>query len=253
MLALSFSSPDIMGHQFGPHSREMYDMYLRLDLELERFFDYLDEAIGMENVLIFLTVDHGVADIPMYVESNTGYYSGKTIQEALNAALRQELGVDSLIRDISNEQVFLDGERLKVHQLDPQQILAITKANLPAEQGIYDIMLASDLGQCGWIDVLCTLVKNGYHPQRSGDMLLVMQPGWISDYSRDGGTTHGSPFSYDTHVPMMWMGWKIPRGITYERTEIPDIAPTLALLLGTSFPNGTTRTLMVPLLESITP
>ncbi len=253
MLALSFSTPDIMGHQFGPHSREMHDMYLRLDLEMERFFNYLDETIGMENVLIFLTADHGVADIPAYVESNTGYYSGRTIQQALNAALRQELGVDSLIENISNEQVFLDWDLLKEHQLDLQRVLAVSKAHLPAGQGIYDLMLANELGQCGWVDALCSLLKNGYHPQRSGDMLLVMQPGWISDSSRKGGTTHGSPFSYDTHVPMMWMGWKIPKGITYERTEIPDIAPTLALLLGSAFPNGTTGTPMVPLLESITP
>ncbi|TXK45714.1 alkaline phosphatase family protein [Pontibacter qinzhouensis] len=252
ILALSFSSPDIIGHQFGPHSREVHDTYLRLDQEMQRFLKYLDKKFGMDNVLIFLTADHGAADVPAYVKSNTGYYSGKKIQDVLNGALKQGLGVDGLVRNVSNEQVFLDWSLISKHKIDLQQVLLLSKQSLSARQGVYDIMLASDLGQCRWVSSLCDLVRNGYNPQRSGDMLLVMQPGWISDYySSAGGTTHGSPFSYDTHIPMMWLGWKVPNGITYERTVIPDIAPTLSLLLGNSMPNGTTGTPMVPLLESI--
>ena len=249
MLAVSFSTPDYMGHQFGPHSREIHDMYLRLDLELKRFFDYLDKKFGMDNVLVFLTADHGAADVPAFVKSNTGYYSENKIQNYLNDVLQKKFRKGPLIENVSNLQIFLNHSVMEKFKIDEEDILQTCKQNIDSLSGIYGIMLASDLGECSWVSKECELLKNGYNPKRSGDLILMAQPGWIGDYSLRGGTTHGSPFVYDTHVPMLWMGWKIPHGISYQRTEIPDIAPTLAMMLGCSAPNGTTGTPMALMFE----
>lgn len=251
MLTVSFSTPDYMGHQFGPHSREIHDMYVRLDLELKRLFEYLDIKFGLGNVLVFLTADHGAADIPAYVKSNTGYYSETKIQNVLNSALEKEFHKTSIIEDVSNLQVFLDRGLIEKYKIDEKLILQTCKRNIDSLYGIHDVLLAADLAKCNSVERICELLKNGYNPKRSGDLLLIGEPGWISDYSLRGGTTHGSSFIYDTHVPMMWMGWKIPKGISYERTETPDIAPTLALILGCNPPNGTMGTPMVSLLESM--
>lgn len=250
MLMLSFSPPDYIGHQFGPQSLEIHDMYLRLDLELKRFFEYLDRKMGMGNVTIFLTADHGAADIPAYVKSNTGYYSESKIKQDLNKALQVEFGVDSLIENVSNLQIFLNQSKIKSKKINPDEIYKICRENLNTLTGIQDMINAADLGSCGLVPVECQLIKNGYNAKRSGDIILVGQPGWIGDYAIKGGTTHGSPFVYDTHVPMLWMGWKIPNGISYQRTEITDIAPTVALLLGFTAPNGATGLPMSTMLEN---
>jgi predicted AlkP superfamily pyrophosphatase or phosphodiesterase len=250
MLTLSFSSPDYIGHQFGPHSREVHDMYLRLDLDLKRFFEYLDKRFGLSNITIFLTADHGAADVPMLVKSNTGYYSEAGLKRSLDSLLKAELGVDSIIVDLSNLQVFLNHRLLKVKKLSVDDVLAVCKQNIGKLVGVRDIWNAVESGTPTGTGLEHRLVQNGYHPKRSGDLVLLAEPGWIGDYSIKGGTTHGSPFSYDTHVPMLWLGYGVTRGRSFDRTEIPDIAPTLAHILGCAAPNGTTGVPMVKLLET---
>ncbi|GAC1425545.1 MAG: alkaline phosphatase family protein [Flavisolibacter sp.] len=248
MLTLSFSAPDYMGHQFGPHSREIHDMYIRLDLELKRLIDYLDKTFGLKNIIIFLTADHGAADVPAYIKSNTRYYSENKIKASLNNALLKDWGTDSLIENVSNLQIFLNHSLMHVKHISEDNILATCRQNLQRLDGIYDIISSRQLGSCPWVDEFCTVIKNGYNPKRSGDLILMGEPGWIGDYSLAGGTTHGSPFIYDTHVPMLWMGWGIRNGSSYQKTETPDIAPTLAALLGCSEPNGTTGKPMMDVL-----
>ena len=161
----------------------------------------------------------------------------------------KELGTDSLIENVSNLQVFLNHSLMQTKKISESDIDRIFKTQLNNLEGIHDILNAADLGNCSWVNLECQLIKNGYNNKRSGDFILLSEPGWIADYSIKGGTTHGSPYLYDTHVPMLWLGWKIPNGISYQRTETPDIAPTLALLLGITAPNGTTGTPMVTLLD----
>lgn len=249
MLTVSFSSPDYIGHQVGAQSREIHDIYLRLDLELQRFFKYLDKKFGMGNVIIFLTADHGAADIPAYVKSNTGYYSESKIKAQFNRALEKEFGFAGIIENISNLQIFMNHAIVDKNKIDLKRLLEICKRNIDSLQGIYDVMLAADLGQCAWVKRECELMRNGYNPRRSGDLILASQPGWIGEGYIQGGTTHGSPFTYDTHVPLLWLGWRIRKGISYQRTEIPDIAPTLALLLGCTAPNGASGNPIYTLLE----
>lgn len=250
MLAISFSSPDYMGHQFGPQSREIHDMYLRLDLELKRLFDYLDKTIGMNNVVVFLTADHGVADIPLYEQSNTSYYSENKIKSQLNQALKSQFGIDSIIENVSNLQIFLDHSLISDKKIPEAALLQICKDNLNALQGISAVIGSGELGSYPLPAIQTELLRNGYNPKRSGDILLIAQPGWISDYAIKGGTTHGSLYTYDTHVPMLWMGWHIPKGMSYQRTETPDIAVTLASLIGCIAPNGATGMPMYQLLDS---
>lgn len=253
MLTVSFSSPDYLGHQFGPQSREIHDMYLRLDLELKRLFDYLDKTFGLNNVVVFLTADHGVADIPLYVQSNTGYYSENKIKNQLNRTLQTRLGLDSLIENVSNLQVFLNHSLLRDKNLTVSQVVQICRDNLDSLQGISAVIGATELGSYPLPALEYELLRNGYNPQRSGDIMLIAQPGWIGDYAAKGGTTHGSLYIYDTHVPMLWMGWHIPIGMSYQRTETPDIAVTLASLIGCIAPNGATGMPMVQMLEGHAP
>lgn len=250
MLAISYSSPDYLGHQFGPQSREIHDMYLRLDLDLKRLFDYLDKTFGLNNVVVFLTADHGVADIPLHVQSNTGYYSENKIKGQLNRALNNKFGVDSLVENVSNLQVFLNHSLIRDKNLTIMQIVQTCQDNLDSLHGISAVIGATELGSYPLPTLESEPLRNGYNPQRSGDILLIAQPGWISDYAATGGTTHGSLYTYDTHVPMLWMGWHIPKGMSYQRTVTPDIAVTLASLIGCIAPNGATGQPMYQMLDS---
>jgi len=240
-LAVSFSSTDYVGHKYGVNSKEVEDTYIRLDLDLARFFKALDKQVGEGEYTVFLTADHAAIDVPSYLKDNkipAGYVDFETTNTKLSEFLKYTYGTEDIIKNISNLQVFLDHKIVNNLDLELEDVQETIAKEFLSYDYIDRVYTGHQMWQVNYTSGIPYILQNGYNQKRSGDVLLVLKPGTIS-YGRTG-STHGSPQVYDTHAPLLFYGKGIPQGSTVKRTEIPDIAPTIATLLGIAFPNGTT-------------
>ncbi|HMQ07874.1 MAG TPA: alkaline phosphatase family protein [Saprospiraceae bacterium] len=249
LISISLSSPDYLGHVFGPHSMEIEDHYIRLDEDFANFILFLESWVGKENLLLFISSDHGVADIPAYVKGNTSYFPDRFLRDTLKRFSIENFGED-LIEFVFNDQIYIDRSKVKGLKIPFGELKQTIMEWLVGQEGIAGAGDPS-FGHCIADRSICERMQNGYHPKRSGDVFYVKSPGWIDQYNLRGGTTHGSPFPYDTHVPVIWYGFKTQSGISHERVAIKDIAPTLSSLLGINYPNGATGLPMKEYLDTI--
>lgn len=231
LLAISYSSPDELGHLMGPRALEVEDMYIRLDRELERLFTYLDAQVGAGEYTAFLTADHGGVDVPSYLRDLKGA-AGYTSMGALRTWL-EERGFSGLIEAVRAGQVFLVPDA----PAGTDKAMADALAMHPA---IACAMAGSRLRSMEGLHGLATFMARGYMPGRSGDVLYLMQPGHLEEEYGDGGkgTSHGTAWNYDTQVPVLFMGKGVAQGEVLRRTAITDVAPTVSALLGMSRPNA---------------
>jgi len=249
-LAISFSSTDYVGHKFGVNSKEVQDTYLRLDEELARLFKALDNKVGKEEYTIFLTADHAAIDVPAYLKAQkipAEYLEWDDIKTEFSQFLQFTYGTTGIVKNFSNYQYFLDHKIIKNLDLSVQQVQETIAKEILSYKGIDRVYTAHQMWQNDYTHGIPYILQNGYNQKRSGDILVVLKPGTIT-YSKTG-STHGSPQIYDTHVPLLFYGKGITKGSTVERTEISDIAPTVAALLGIAFPSGTTGRPIVQVLE----
>jgi hypothetical protein len=249
-LAVSFSSTDYIGHFYGVNSKEIQDTYIRLDADLERLFKTLDKKVGEGEYTVFLTADHGAINVPAYLKDQkipAGYIEFDSIKSKLEEFLRYRFGTTDIIKNFSNSQYFLDHKVIKNLDIEVAEAQEIIAKELLNYEGIDRVYTGHQMWQNNYTAGIPHLLQNGYNQKRSGDVLLVLKPGFIS-YTRTG-STHGSPQIYDTHAPLLFYGKGIQKGSTNKRTEIPDIAPTVAALLGIAFPNGTTGKPIIEVLE----
>lgn len=249
-LAISFSSTDYVGHNFGVNSKEIQDTYLRLDLDLERLFTELDKKVGEGEYTVFLSADHAAIEVPTYLKDMkipAGYVDYKSVKSRFSDFLKYKYGTDDIVKNFSNLQIFLDHKIIKNLDLDVKQVQEEIAKEYLGYDFVDRVYTAHQMWQNEYTRGIPYILQNGYHQKRSGDVLLVLKPGFIS-YGTTG-STHGSPQIYDTHVPLLFFGKGIKKGSTVERTEIPDIAPTISALLGISFPNGSTGTPISAVLE----
>jgi len=251
-LAVSFSSTDYVGHQFGPDSKEIEDTYLRLDQDLASFFIFLDEKIGKDNYTLFLTADHAVVQVPAYLETvkvPAGYFDYREFVTYLDTITKKHfnLGASRLVENFSNYQLFLNREVLHDQKLNIKDVSEILANELVNHKSIYKTVTAYSLQNTNFDSGVLHRLQMGYNQKFSGDVLLIPNPSTIS---RDRtGTTHGSGYNYDTHVPIIFYGKGIKKGILKRNVSITDIAPTMSNLLKISFPNGTTGTVIYEALE----
>lgn len=239
LLAVSFSSPDYIGHQFGPYSVEIQDTYLRLDREIAELLTFLEKQVGENEFLVFLTADHGVVDIPQHAIDNQlpgGYFEEKATLQALNKLLFEAFKVENLVENLSNYQLFFNHDLIKEHQLNLIEIENVAVNFMLAQQGIVKAVSSTNLKAAEFTDKIMGNVQRGFHQVRSGDVLFVLAPGWINKWTKKG-TTHGSPYNYDTHVPLLWYGTNIKQGVRTEQVAIADIAATLSVLLNIALPS----------------
>ena len=239
-LTISYSSTDYVGHNFGLSSVELQDTYLRLDLEIERLLNYLDKNIGEGNYTLFLTADHGAAEVPAYLSDINVPSSNirKDDFSPLFEALKTKYGVSDLVKNISNDQVFLNQERILSLQLNLEEVQRFVVNEIIMYPFLSNAYTARTMQSTYFDSGLPMLLQNGYNQKISGDVLFTLQPGVIVYGSK--GTTHGSGYTYDTHVPLLFYGNGIQKGTSYEPTNVTDIAPTISALLGISFPSGAT-------------
>ena len=249
-LAVSFSSTDYVGHKFGVNSKEIQDTYLRLDLDLERFLKALDKEVGEGKYTVFLTADHGAVDVPAYLKAEkvpAGYLNNIETRTKLNEFLAYNYGTTDLIKNISNNQVFLDRKVVANLDLALDKVEEEIALELLSYKNMNKVFTGYQMWQNEYTRGIPYILQNGWHQKRSGDILLVPEYAHIS-YPKTG-STHGSPMIYDTHVPLLFYGNGIKKGSTVDRTETPDIAPTIASMLGIAFPNGTTGNPIMEVME----
>ena len=241
LLALSFSATDYVGHRYGPHSQENLDMYVRLDRQLERFFNELDTKVGKGNWTVFITSDHGAAPVPSHAASMgmpNNYWSPGNLQDRLEVELDIRFGPRDWVQNISNNSIYLNPKALRAAPATPTTIQRFASALCAEEEGVLMAVAEVDLAAKAAINPIIERLYHGHKQGSSGDILLVLNPGWMK-YGRTG-TTHGSPFVYDTHVPCIFYGAGIDPGSTFEQTLTRDIAPTISALLQIPYPNGCT-------------
>jgi predicted AlkP superfamily pyrophosphatase or phosphodiesterase len=246
-LAISYSTPDIIGHAVGPNAVELEDTYLRLDKNLEDLFAYLDEKIGTGNYVVFLTADHGVAEVAQYLKDNripAGYFNYDHVKTTMNQFLQQYFPGREVVESIDGNQIFLNHDAF---QKDPKsagvEFLVATELvvnYLMAQDGVANAYTENVIRQGDYNEGgVKGMVIRGYNAKRSGDVMVVLEPGWYGG-GRVQGTTHGSAYTYDTHVPVIFYGAGIKKGSTTIYHTITDIAPTLSMLLNIKLPNACT-------------
>ncbi|MBU8884122.1 alkaline phosphatase family protein [Kaistella sp. DKR-2] len=237
-LAINLASTDYAGHKFGPNSIEVEDVYLRLDRDLAAFFKYLDQNIGKNQYTVFLSADHGGAHSVGFMQEHqmpAGFY-GEDNKE-FNKMLKDRFNVDNLIAKVTNNQVYLDDKVIADNKLDSEQV---KQALLDILNKDKSVLFAVDMKKAGSSSVpepLKTRIVNGYNWQRSGDIQVIYHDSWLPAYSKLG-TTHGAWNSYDSHIPLIFMGWGIKNGESNREYNMTDIAPTLSALLHIQFPSG---------------
>ena len=238
-LTVSFSSTDYVGHAFGPNSVETEDTYLRLDKDIAEILTTLDNTLGKDNYLVFLSADHGVSDVPGLWQANhlpAGLFDRSEAMTQVKNALKIAFGEGEFIRAEDNNQLYLNASVLQDKKVSYAQIHAIVREVLLKREDVSDVVDLHNLNNSTLPEYQLNYVKNGFNPRRSGDIMLVMNPSWFAGYKT--GTTHGSLYRYDTHVPLLFYGWKVKNGETNVRTNISDIAPTVADFLNILEPNG---------------
>ena len=233
VLAISYSSTDYIGHNFGVDAKETQDAYLRLDLEIERLLNFLDSHVGKNEYTLFLTADHGAAKIPAYLNSigvKSQNIEEGTVKNILNDVLFKSFGSNQLISKIMNSQIYLNDYTINSLNLN-LDIIEKTIINTLSQLDFIDKVYTSNEIINGNFDSgYELLIQNGYNIPRSGDIIFKLKENVISYGNK--GTTHGSGYSYDTHVPLIFFGKKIVQGESNVKTKITDIAPTIAKLLG---------------------
>ncbi|MBK0380138.1 alkaline phosphatase PafA [Mucilaginibacter segetis] len=238
-LAVSLSSTDYVGHQFGPNSVEIEDTYLRLDRDLASFFNYLDATVGKGNYSVFLTADHGAAHNPTFLMDHNipagVWISGKARQE-MNKILEEKYKVKNLVIGMDNYQVNLNNVMIKKNQLNED---AIKSDCIQYLQQLPEVAYAIDMQQTQNASIPAQLkekIINGYNIDHSGVIQVILKPAYFS--GGNTGTTHGTWNPYDTHIPLVFMGWGIKHGRLTRQTHMTDIAATVAALLHIQEPNG---------------
>jgi predicted AlkP superfamily pyrophosphatase or phosphodiesterase len=240
-MCISYSSTDYAGHFYGPDAMEMEDMYLRMDIDMERLLQYLDERVGQGNYLMFLTADHGGAHNALYMQDHklpAGNASGQNTKGELNTMLKQRFGKENVVKLVMNYQVYLDDDVIESAKLNRQDVKSSIISWLQKQEAVAYAADIEELGKALLPQPIYKMVVNGYHRSRSGDIQIILKPGWYSGHGTKTGTTHGSWNPYDSHIPLLWYGWHIPKGETWQRVNMTDISATLAALLYIQMPNG---------------
>jgi predicted AlkP superfamily pyrophosphatase or phosphodiesterase len=239
-LAISFSPPDYVGHRFGPDSVEIEDVYLRLDGQIAALLSYLDANVGKGNYLLFLTSDHGVVQIPRSLQERRlpgGDFDHAAMLEELKHYLRQKYGEGEWTVHYGNQQIYLDRELIAQRGLVLSSMQDDVAAFVRRFEGVVNSNTAHRYATMDYGAGLESFYRNGYFFNRSGDVYIHLGPGWLDSTHR---TSHGSPYSYDTHVPLIFFGWHVPQGTTTRKTVTPQIAPTISHMLDIPPPSGST-------------
>ncbi len=259
ILAINLSTNDYIGHSFGPDSPEALDVTVQSDRQISRFFRFLGKAVpgGLQNVTIVLTADHGVS--PMVEEMakaglpTAGGYQEKALTDAVKAALDKAYGPGDWLKALSEFNLYLDVDSLRQKGIEPAKAEEVAAEALRRQPGIYAAYTRDQIVEGRVPDTdIGHRVMLGFHPKVSGDVVIVLDPYTVTNYSGGSvvkGTTHGTTYAYDTSVPLILAGARIKPGRYTQRVSTLDIAPTLSELLGVLQPSGCEGHVLSPALK----
>lgn len=241
-LSVSFSTPDLVGHTYGPDSQEIVDTYARLDKVIADLLNYVDSKVGLQNTIIAMTGDHGVAPIPEYVKAmglDGARISGQAVVTAINKALNDKFGKEEKwIQAFLNDQIYIDPKLVTANKTTQEEVERIAGEAAITVSGVINYftrtqIITGNMPQTA----LARRVTNGFNRLRSGDVWLVTKP--FSFFGEGGlGTTHGTAYNYDTHVPVIIYGKGVTKGRYTIECSPSDLAPTLASLLRIEMPSN---------------
>lgn len=243
LLAVSVSSTDAIGHTYSTRGRKNYEVYMQLDKELAHFFNELDKRVGRGNYLLFLTADHGAAHNPNFMKEHNqpaGGWDAGLARKSINKAVEDELGVSNVVKAIYDYRIYLNDSIIESNDIDKNQVKEIALDVLKQDK---DLILAVDydkVEQASIPSFLKERIINGYHRGRSGDIFVMTRAGYLPFKVKDDykGTTHSAWNPYDSHIPLVFMGWHITPGETTIPTRMVDIAPTVCSMLHIQMPNS---------------
>ncbi|MBW2208500.1 MAG: alkaline phosphatase family protein, partial [Deltaproteobacteria bacterium] len=239
-LSISFSSVDAVNHFFGPSSLENEDVVLQLDRTLADLFAFIDKTVGLKNTLIVLSADHGMADMPEYM-TELGFEVGRLYPEDVirvaNEAGKQQFGIDGIVRFFFRPYLYLDEEKITAAKLDRVKVEQAIAAAVTEIKGIALAVPRSGLLRLQSSRVLEQIGRN-FHPSRSGDIYVAQEPYWFLYSKGPIAAMHGSPWQYDTHVPVIFAGPGIPSQRVHRLIHPVDVAPTIAAFLGMTPPSS---------------
>ena len=239
ILSVSFSSNDYVGHDVGPDAPEVRDISRRTDILLGKLIAAAERQAGVGNVLTVLTADHGVAPAPETALKNKmpgGRMDAKTLAATMEKALTNRFGPGKWVLGSADTSPYFDRDLMAKYKISEAQAENVAAAAVRAMPHVYRVYTATQLssGQVSQ-DAISTAVNNGFYRARNGNLIILLEPGYITGNSV---ATHGSPFNYDSHVPVIFLGPGIKAGHYYQKIMVNDIAPTLAAIAGVAQPTG---------------
>ncbi len=241
LFSISFSSPDLAGHYYGPDSQEIVDTFVRLDRVIADLLAFIDGRVGLSNTIVAVTGDHGVAPVPEYAKT-LGFDAERlppsAVTEAANKALTARFGEGKWVQAFVNDQLYLDQKLIAERKADPAEVERIAGEAALGTRGVVNFFTRTQIVGGLMPDTqMARRVVNGFNRKRSGDVWVITKP---FSFFVEGGlpTTHGSPYSYDTHVPVIFFGAGVRAGRYNAECAPSDIAPTLAVLLGVEQPSN---------------
>jgi predicted AlkP superfamily pyrophosphatase or phosphodiesterase len=241
-LSICYSATDYIGRRFGPSSVEMGDAILRLDDDIKNLLTFLNDSIGKKNVLIYFTAAHGISEIPAVLQKNripSGYFQQNQALQLLRTYLNAVYGEGDWVKGYSERQVFLNRTLIEDARLSLDDVQKKVARFLVQFTGVeaaypYSAFEANDFGNGNLKRII-----NNFSPQRSGDVIVILNPGWVEKES-DHVTNYNSPYEYDSHVPLIWYGWIVNRATVTRQVNMTDIAATLSTLCKVPYPNACT-------------
>jgi hypothetical protein len=250
VLTVSFSSNDVVGHSFGPDAPEVRDISIRTDRLLARLFDYLDRLLGLQNVLVMLTADHGVSPLPEKLaewKMPGGRMTGGDLFNPMRAALEAKFGKGEWILDTAGTSPYLNLDLIRAKGFEEAEVRRIAAKAVATEPHVWRVYTRDQLllGQVPH-DPISDRVIRSFNAKRSGDLEILLEPYWIRSAR---GTTHGTPYSYDSHIPLIFMGPRIRPGHYFQNVALNDAAPTLATILGVETPSGSVGRVLYEILR----
>ncbi len=241
VLAVSFSANDYVGHALGPDSPEVRDISIRTDRLLGKLLDFIDTNVGLANVAFVLTADHGVAPVPEVNEARHmtgGRLSTDVLMKAMNDALVLRYGLGDWITAKLGPTAYLNTRLIEEKKLNLAAVEQTAAEAARSTQHVFRVYTNAEVVSGSVIDdSVSVAVRNGMYPSRAADVLVIAEPNYLYDKT---GTTHGSPFNYDNHVPVIFMAPGLKPGHYYGKIAVNDIAPTLAAMAGVTEPDGST-------------
>ncbi|HOY38621.1 MAG: alkaline phosphatase family protein [Bacteroidales bacterium] len=249
-LFVSYSPAGVISKYFGPDAVETEDMYLRLDKEIAQLLSVLEETIGKNNVLIYLTSTSGISTVPSYLQDNripAGVFKQHYMTALLTSYIKALYAEGTWIIDFANQQIYLNRLLIEDSKIPLNEMQDKIASFIINSEAVAYAISTHNMSNYAANDGILQKMKNSFHPKRSGDIMIALKPGWIYDvsYSAD----HGSAYNYDTHVPLLWYGWKVKKNTVLDNVNITDIAPTISQMLQMPMPSHSSGQPIIELIK----